>query len=180
MSESRQRWSCYHGRDGMGEHWLAVLPERPEAVAAGVLFDLSGCALGDTRGAAEVLPRLAGPEGAAGGAVHLCVAYGPGARHPEDRLAAVDALLVPAARGRMDPGLLGTEPGESARGGAVKPLRLADSVRTAAATGANATIWGVLRHTLPHRDLAADRWGSSRLVTQARRLHTALTEEVAA
>jgi hypothetical protein len=32
---------------------------------------------------------------------------------------------------------------------AVKPLRLAESARTAAATGANATIWGMLRHTLP-------------------------------
>jgi hypothetical protein len=30
----------------------------------------------------------------------------------------------------------------------VKPSRLVESVRTAAATGANATIWGILRHTL--------------------------------
>lgn len=108
------------------------------------------------------------------------------------------------------------------RRGAVKPSRLAESVRTAAATGANATIWGLLRHTLPvlladlatggpdgqaakvrglgellavaaecaersgargelpHLARLADRRGSSRLVTQARRLHGALALEAAA
>ncbi|MFV0137294.1 DUF6493 family protein [Streptomyces sp. HMX87] len=219
VSEAGQRWYCYHGRGGMAEHWLALLPELPEPVAARMLRDLSAGAVDDARGAAEVLPRLAETDGEPGEAVHLCVAYGLGARHPEDRLAAVDALLVLAARGRLDAGLLGSGLGELVRDGAVKALRLAESVRTAASTGANATIWGVLRHTLPallaglgtgraappvrglgdllavaaecaersgargelpHLDGAADRGGSSRLVTQARRLRTALTEEVAA
>lgn len=157
--------------------------------------------------------------GEAGEAVHLAVAYGLGARHPEDRLAAVDALLVLAARGQLDAARLGTDLGELARRGAVKPSRLVESARTAAATGANATIWEMLRHTLPvlladletgaatapargladllavaaecaertgareelpHLARAADRRGSSRLATQARRLRSALAEGVAA
>ncbi len=149
VSVARQRWYCYHGRNGMSEYWLALLPELPELVAARLLRDLSAGAVDDGRGAAAVLPRLAEADGAPGAAVHLGVAYGLGARHPEDRLAAVDALLVLAARGRLDTALLGTDLGELVRDGAVKPLRLAESVRTAASTGANATIWGVLRHTLP-------------------------------
>jgi hypothetical protein len=74
---------------------------------------------------------------------------GLGARHAQDRLAAVDALLVPAARGGLDTDRFGADLGQSVRHGAVKPVRLADAVRTAAATGANATIWGVLRQALP-------------------------------
>jgi hypothetical protein len=35
------------------------------------------------------------------------------------------------------------------RGGAIKPLRLAESVQTAATTGAYETIWEILRHALP-------------------------------
>lgn len=114
---------------------------------------------------------------------------------------------------------LGADLGELVRSGAVKPSRLAESVRTGAATGANATIWGILRHTLaalladldgdakpaharglgdllavaaecaersgargelPYLAQTAARSGSSRLVTQARRLRSALGAEVAA
>ncbi|MEU1163848.1 hypothetical protein ABZ372_25730, partial [Streptomyces sp. NPDC005921] len=87
--------------------------------------------------------------GPAGESTLLCLAYGLGARHPEDRLAAVDALLVLAARGQLDAERLGADLGQLVRRGAVKPLRLAESARTAAATGANTTIWEMLRHTLP-------------------------------
>ncbi|PWI19998.1 hypothetical protein DI272_41910 [Streptomyces sp. Act143] len=222
VSVYRDRWHCYHWDDSIRPHWLALLPERRELVAARILRDLSTVAVEDTRGAAAVLPLLAESGGEAGDAVHLCVAYGLGARHEEDRLAAVDALLVLAARGQLDTELLGADLGTLVRGGAVKPLRLADALRTAASTGANATIWGLLRHTLPpllddlatggpdgqaarsrglgellavaaecaersgargelpHLAGAAARRGSSRLVTQARRLHGALTEEAAA
>ncbi|MFI9831318.1 DUF6493 family protein [Streptomyces sp. NPDC051913] len=222
VSVYRERWHCYHWDDSIRPHWLALLPERRELVAARMLRDLSTVAVDDLRGPAAVLPLLAESGGEAGDAVHLCVAYGLGARHEEDRLAAVDALLVLAARGQLDAALLGSDLGQLARDGAVKPLRLADSLRTAAATGANATIWGMLRHTLPlllgdlatggpdgqaarsrglgellavaaecaersgargelpHLATAAARRGSSRLVTQARRLQGALVEEVAA
>lgn len=141
-------WYCYHWSQEMQRHWLAILPERRELVAARLVRDVSAVALDDTRGAAAVLPLLAESEGLAGQATHLCLAYGLGARHPEDRLAAVDALLVLAARGQLDVDRLGADLGELVRSGAVKPSRLAESVRTGAATGANATIWGFLRHTL--------------------------------
>ncbi|MCX5241337.1 DUF6493 family protein [Streptomyces prunicolor] len=213
------RWHCYHWTQDVQPHWLAILPERRELVAARLVRDVSAVAVDDTRGAAAVLPLLAESGGVAGQATHLCVAYGLGARHPEDRLAAVDALLVLTARGQLDAARLGADLGELVRSGAVKPSRLAESVRTGAATGANATIWGILRHTLtalladldgdakpaharalgdlltvaaecaersgargelPHLAQTAARGGSSRLVTQARRLRSALVEGVAA
>jgi uncharacterized protein DUF6493 len=213
------RRRCYHWSEGMRPHWLAMLPEQRELVAVRMVGDLSEVAVDDSRGEAAILPQLAESGGEAGEAVHLCVAYGLGARHPEDRLAAVDALLVLAARGQLDADRLGADLGQLVRRGAVKPSRLVESVRTAAATGANATVWSVLRQTLPilladlatgekaapargladllavaaecaertgaHGELphlagTAERRGSSRLVTQARRLHSALAEGMAA
>ncbi|CAL9375857.1 DUF7825 domain-containing protein [Streptomyces sp. enrichment culture] len=220
-SPSADRWYCSHWSDAIRRHWLALLPERPELVAARLLRDVSQVAVDDQRGAAAaVLPHLADADGEAGESVHLCVAYGLGARHSEDRLAAVDALLMLAARGRLDPDRLGADLGQLVRRGAVKPVRLADAVRTAAATGAQATVWAVLRRVLPvlladlatggtttssarglgdlltvaaecaertgaqgelpHLSGVADRRGTSRLVTQARRLREALAAPAAA
>ncbi|MFI5978261.1 DUF6493 family protein [Streptomyces sp. NPDC051452] len=142
------RHRCNHWDDAIRPHWLAVLPERRELVAVRLLRDIAATAVDDERDTG-VLPLLAESGGEAGEAVHLCVAYGLGARHAEDRLAAVDALLVLAARGQLDAARLGADLGQLVRRGAVKPQRLADAARTAAATGANATIWGMLRHTLP-------------------------------
>jgi len=214
-----ERWHCYHWNRNMQQHWLAMLPELRELVAVRIVREVSTAAVDDARGAVGVLPALAESGGAAGEATHLCLAYGLGARHPEDRLAAVDALLVLAARGQLAGDRLGTDLGQLVRSGAVKPSRLAESMRTAAATGANTSIWGILRHTLtallagldgdikpararglgdllavaaecaersgargelPHLAQTADRTGSSRLVTQARRLRSALVAEVAA
>ncbi|MFE0256490.1 DUF6493 family protein [Streptomyces sp. NPDC059010] len=218
-----ERRHCYHWDDHIRPHWLAVLPERRELVAVRLLRDFSTAAVDDTRGTAAILPLVAESGGEAGEAVHLSVAYGLGARHPEDRLAAVDALLVLAAREQLDAARLGADLGQLVRRGAVKPSRLVESVRTAAATGADATVWEMLRHTLPvlladlatggtkapgpapargmadllavaaecaertgareelpHLARAADRPGSSRLVTQARRLRSALAEGLAA
>jgi hypothetical protein len=216
VSVYKERWSCYHWGEGIRHHWLALLPERRELVAMRTLRDLSTVAVDDVRGAAVFLPQLAESGGEAGEAVHLCLAYGLGARHPEDRLAGVDALLTLAARGQLDAARLGADLGQLVRRGAVKPLRLAESARSAAATGANATIWEMLRHTLPvllaelatngtgasarglgellavaaecaercgargelpHLSQTAGRRGSSRLVSQARRLRSALAQE---
>ncbi|MGW7610687.1 DUF7824 domain-containing protein [Streptomyces sp. NPDC054766] len=216
----KDRWYCRHwGVRGL-QHWPAVVPGRRELVAARLLGDISTAAVEDSRADAAILPLLAEADGEAGEALHLCVAYGLGARHPEDRLAAVDALLVLAARGQLDAGRLGADIGELVRRGALKQSRLAESIRTAAATGAYATVWSVLRDLLPvlladltadgagggpvrglgellavaadcaersgaRGDLAhlagtAERRGSSKVVTQARRLRTALTQEAAA
>ncbi|WP_427923903.1 DUF6493 family protein [Streptomyces sp. cg40] len=214
-----ERWHCFHWNRDMQRHWLAILPELRELVAVRIVREVSTAAVDDARGAAAVLALLAESDGVAGEATHLCLAYGLGARHPEDRLAAVDALLVLAARGQLDGERLGTDLGQLVRSGAVKPSRLAESMRTGAATGANTSIWGILRHALtalladldgdikptparglgdllavasecaersgargelPHLAQAADRTGTSRLVTQARRLRTALVAGVAA
>ncbi|MEU8985755.1 DUF6493 family protein [Streptomyces sp. NPDC048558] len=158
VSFVQDRRHCWHWGDGMRRHWLALLPEQRELVAVRMLREMSSVAVDDTRGDAEVLPRLAESGGEAGDAVHLAVAYGLGARHPQDRLAAVDALLVLAARGQLDGARMGADLGQLMRRGALKPSRLVESARTAAATGANATIWGMLRHTLPVllADLATD------------------------
>ncbi|MET8095479.1 DUF6493 family protein [Streptomyces sp. NPDC005236] len=216
----KDHWYCRHWGVTDQRHWPAVVPGRRELVAARLLRDISAAAVEDTRMDAAMLPLLAEADGTAGEALHLCVAYGLGARHPEDRLAAVDALLVLAARGQLDAGRLGADLGELVGRGALKRSRLAESIRTAAATGAYATLWSVSRGLLPAllADLAADgagggavRWlgellaiaadcaersgargdlthlagiaerqGSSKVVTQARRLRTTLTQEAAA
>ncbi|MER7571711.1 DUF6493 family protein [Streptomyces sp. NPDC126514] len=144
-----ERWRCYHWDADLRPHWTALLPEHRELVALRLLRDFSSLAVDDTRGAAGILPRLAESDGAAGPALHLGIAYALGARHEEDRFAAVDALLVLATREQLDAERLGADLGELVHRGAVKPARLVESVRTAAATGANATVWDILRHTLP-------------------------------
>ncbi|MEU8788411.1 DUF6493 family protein [Streptomyces sp. NPDC048643] len=216
----KDRWYCRHWNTADRQHWLAVAPGRRELLAARLLHDISTVAVDESRGEAAVLPLLAETDGTAGEALHLAVAYGLAARHPEDRLAAVDALLVLAARGDLDAGRLGSDLGELVERGALKPSRLAESIRTAAATGAYATVWSVSRALLPrllsglaadasgpgpvrglgdllavaadcaersgargaldHLSRAAERRGSSRVVVQARRLRTALTQEAAA
>ncbi|MFI8504833.1 DUF6493 family protein [Streptomyces sp. NPDC085524] len=140
---------CWDG-DGNGEAaMVAALPEDRETLAAWSLPGITSCALHEGRGAAAVLPLLAAAGGPAGPALHLAVATGLGARHAEDRLRAVDALLALAARGELDAERLGSDLGEALTLGTVKPNRLADSLRTAAATGACTTTWAVLAAALP-------------------------------
>ncbi|GHE35962.1 DUF7824 domain-containing protein [Streptomyces capitiformicae] len=214
LTPYEDHWYCRHWGDEEWRHWLAMVPGRPELVAGRLLRDLSQAVIEDTGAEFSCLPSLAEAEGETGEAVRLCVAYGLGAQRPEDRLAAVDALLVLAARGQLDAEGLGADLGALADFGSVKPLRVAEAIRTAAATGAYGTAWAVLRAMLPrllaeldgerkvktpirglgdllavasecversgvhgelpHLDLAADRRGMSRLVTEARRLRTAL------
>ena len=127
-----------------------MMPNRPELVAARVLRDLSMSVIADdTHPGFSFLPALAEAEGEGGPAVGLCVAYGLGARRSEERLAAVDALLMLAARGRLDAEQLGADLGELAVLTSVKPSRVAEAIRTAAATGAYGTAWAVLREALP-------------------------------
>ncbi|MEU1556810.1 DUF6493 family protein [Streptomyces scabiei] len=149
LSVYRGSWHCPHWRHEEWRHWLAVVPGRPELMAGRILRDLSLGAIEDTASGFSFLPTLAEAEGETGEAVRLCVAYGLGARRPADRLAAVDALLVLAARGQLDAPRLGAELGKLAAVGSVRPSRLAEAIRTAAATGAYGTAWAVLREVLP-------------------------------
>ncbi|MEU2827509.1 DUF6493 family protein [Streptomyces lavendulae] len=138
---------CWDSGDDLA--LIAVLPEDRETLSAWWLPALTACAVHGGRGGAAVLPRLAAAGGPAGPALHLVIAVGLGARHPEDRLTAVDALLTLAARGELDGVRLGTDLAELLGLGTVKSNRLADSLRTAAATGAHATTWAVLASALP-------------------------------
>ncbi|MFG2622595.1 DUF6493 family protein [Streptomyces sp. NPDC048507] len=135
--------------DGEGpEELIAVLPQDREVLAAWSLAAVTSCALDDERGGTDMLPGLAAA-GPAGPALHLAVALGLGSRHPEDRLRSVDALLILAGRGELDTVRLGADLAELLELGTVKPGRLADALRTAAATGAHATTWSVLAAVLP-------------------------------
>ncbi|WP_411082396.1 DUF6493 family protein [Streptomyces sp. cmx-18-6] len=140
---------CYHWGAGRSPHWIATLPEDGETLAAWLMPDLLHTVDEGRRGGASCLPPLMETGGEAGVAVHLAVAYGLGARHPEDRISAVDALLVLAARGRLDTALLGRELAVLVDRDLVKVVRLADSARTAAATGAYRTVLRVLAGALP-------------------------------
>ncbi|MFF2065625.1 DUF6493 family protein [Streptomyces sp. NPDC058200] len=148
-TEIRTRSHCYHWGGELTRSWPAVLPEDRDTLAAWLLPEVVGCAEHDQRAGAWWLPLLAESGGPAGLALHRALAYGLGARHPEDRLSAVDALLVLAARGELDGSLLGQELATLVDSGPVKLNRLADSARTAAATGAYGTVWSVLRAALP-------------------------------
>ncbi|MCK8677536.1 DUF6493 family protein [Streptomyces lichenis] len=139
---------CWHWHRMDGVH-RAMLPEDRETQAAWALPEVTACATADESGGCAMLPPLAELGGEAGPVLHLAVATGLGARHTEDRLAAVDALLVLAARGDLDTDRIGRDLAELLGLGTVKPTRLADAARTAAATGAYATTWAVLAPALP-------------------------------
>ncbi|MFC5663272.1 DUF6493 family protein [Kitasatospora misakiensis] len=130
-------------------HWAAMLPQHREELAARWLDRFADSADRERRGGSAMLVTLAEAGGPAGLALHLALAYCLGARFPEDRTAAVDALLVLAARGDLDGALLGRELGELVALGTVKPNRLAHALATAAETGAYATVWSVLAPALP-------------------------------
>ncbi|MEE1943448.1 hypothetical protein V1L54_29305, partial [Streptomyces sp. TRM 70361] len=100
-------------------------------------------------GGAALLPVLVEGGGPAGQAVHLGLAHGLGARHTEDRTAAVDALLTLAARGELDTALLGRVLAGTAELGTVKPNRLAESLREVFRAGAPGVVWSVLTAALP-------------------------------
>ncbi|MEU5218539.1 DUF6493 family protein [Streptomyces sp. NPDC020807] len=139
---------CRHGKHA-GALWFSVLPADREVLAACLLPSLAYGAVGDMRGVTEPLTALAEAEGPVGPAVHLALALGLGCVDADDRLRAVDAVLVLAARGELDAARLGGELAWLLAEGSVKANRLADAARTAAVTGAYGTVWAVLAATLP-------------------------------
>ena len=131
------------------ENLPAVLPLDREALAAWLLPQLAAEVEWEARGAGWWLTALAEADGEVGPAVHLALACGLAGRHAEDRLTAVDALLVLAARGDLYAAGLGATLAGLVQEGFAKPNRVADAARTAAATGAYATVWSVLAPLLP-------------------------------
>ncbi|MGW1466537.1 DUF6493 family protein [Streptomyces sp. NPDC002308] len=141
------RNQCYHWAEQPPAHFLATLPQDGETLAAWLLPDL--CPEEGRRGAAWILPELAETEGPSADAVHLALAHGLGSPYPQDRLAAVDALLVRAARGRLDTELLGRELTLLIDRDLVKVNRLADAARSTVAAGAHRTVLRLLTPVLP-------------------------------
>ncbi|MFJ1702709.1 DUF6493 family protein [Kitasatospora sp. NPDC088346] len=130
-------------------HWVAALPGHREELAARFQWAFAEVAAADRRGPAQILPLLAGSGGPAGRAVHAALAHGLGAPAGAARAAAVDALLVLAARGDLDGPLLGAGLADLVRGGVVKANRAAAALRSAADAGAHRTVWSVLAPALP-------------------------------
>ncbi|MFP8943803.1 DUF6493 family protein [Streptomyces fenghuangensis] len=136
--------------------WPSVLPVHRELVALRLQPTFAATGDEELRGGAALLPALAEARGTAGEAVHLGLAHTLGARHPEDRTAAVDALLVLAARGDLDAARLGRDVAETVAAGTVKPNRLLESLREAVRAGAPATVFAVLAAALPGMLAAPD------------------------
>ncbi|MFF4672104.1 DUF6493 family protein [Streptomyces sp. NPDC001279] len=139
---------CYHWGE-RPEGWISSLPQDAETLAAWMLPNISIGTVEEIRDTMRPLPSLAELDAPAGEAVHLAVAYGLACRHQEDRLSAVDALLILAARQQLDASLLGEQLKALLEHGLAKPNRIAESARTAAATGAYRTTLSVLAALLP-------------------------------
>ncbi|WP_410812765.1 DUF6493 family protein [Micromonospora sp. 067-2] len=129
--------------------WPAVLPGYRGLVAAYALPDIASGADQDLSGSAAILPLLAECGGDGGPAVDLALAYGLGARHESDRVAAVDALLMLAAAGDLDAPTVGAHLGALAAVGDLTLTRTLQPLRDAAAAGAPLSIWRLLAAALP-------------------------------
>ncbi|MFI6333959.1 DUF6493 family protein [Streptomyces sp. NPDC050535] len=137
----------YVGNNGLGDpiapFWIAQLPHHREEMMARDYFEPRM----SQRGWPRVLPFVAESGGPAGYSVHLAVAFGLIWQLDTD--AVVDALLVLAARGQLDPRLLGRQVEALLNDGWPNAGRVSDSLRAAAETGAHATVWSVLKAALP-------------------------------
>ncbi|WP_033345301.1 DUF7824 domain-containing protein [Catenuloplanes japonicus] len=129
--------------------WTMTMPHHRDAVAAWALPSLAGLADLDDKGAARILPMLAECDGPAGLGLSYGLAYALGARHPSDRVAAVDAFLALAARGEPFAGGVGAALGDLAADGAVKVSRIVAPLRDIHQAGASAETWELLVAALP-------------------------------
>ncbi|MEV6537617.1 DUF6493 family protein [Streptomyces sp. NPDC051665] len=121
--------------------WVAQLPYHREELMARDYMESPQAG----RGRTGILPLVAESGGPAEYAVHLALATDL-RMDPE---AAMDALLVLAARGQLDSGLLGEQIEVLIRAQWVESNRAHDALRVAADTGAYATVWSVLAAALP-------------------------------
>jgi hypothetical protein len=125
--------------------WAAQLPHNREELMAREFtphFDYNG------RGMTRILPFVAEADGPPGFAVHRALAYGL-AQTPQGDDATVDALLVLAARGQLDTGLLGRLLETLLRARLIEANRVVASLRAAAETGAYGTVWAIIAAALP-------------------------------
>jgi hypothetical protein len=206
LPKIRGGWS---GGFGIAEEfrscWPAVLPAHRDVVAQHLLPELRS-QTHTGRGGGRLLIALAEADGPVQNATLEAFACGLNARHQDDRAAAVDALLVLAARDQLDGAALGRQIGQLAVTTDLMTLaRTVPCLQDFARSGAAAQTWEVVAAALPplispsierppqgladliglavelvqllhptadipHLADVAARRGSSRTVTEARRL----------
>ncbi|MDP9798697.1 hypothetical protein J2S43_007209 [Catenuloplanes nepalensis] len=133
----------------VGDVWAAVLPHHRDTIAAWALPALAGLADSDQKGGAALLPPLAEAEGPVGLAFTYGLAYGLGARHEQDRIAAVDAFLLLLARKTAFAGRVGAALADLATDGMVKLSRLAGPLGDIHRSGGSSGVWELLAVALP-------------------------------
>ncbi|MCX4545744.1 DUF6493 family protein [Streptomyces sp. NBC_01565] len=136
--------------DSRNAHTVATLPWHPDIAAARLMTGVAAVADQAGRSSPAFFEALAAADGPAGHAVHLAVAYGLGSVLERDREAAVRALVLLGARGRLDGELLGRELTELVGLGTLKVPLVTESLRAAAAAPQGAAaVWAVLAAALP-------------------------------
>ncbi|GGN62314.1 hypothetical protein GCM10010112_20340 [Actinoplanes lobatus] len=127
----------------------AALPQHREVVAAWVLPVIAAHADMDGKGDGPMLPALAECSGPVGPALTLALAYGLGARHEPDRLAAVDAFLILAAGGEPIGAGIGAEVADLCADGVVKLTRVVAALTDVHRGGGSRALWELLAAALP-------------------------------
>jgi hypothetical protein len=129
--------------------WPTVMPSHREVIAAYLLPAVTDAAVSDVRGGAAVLSRLGETTGPIGPAVRLCLAYGLGAKHAEDRAATVDMVLQLAASGDLVDREAGVHVGTLCVDGELVLGRVVVALDEVARAGAPAAAWAILAGALP-------------------------------
>jgi len=129
--------------------WPAVLPAHRDVVARHLLSELRSYTSAG-RGGGRLLIALAEADGAVENATLEAFAYGLSARNQDDRAAAVDALLVLAARDQLDGAAFGRQIGRLAVTTELMTLgRIVPCLQDLARSGAAAQAWDVVATALP-------------------------------
>ncbi|WP_436774908.1 hypothetical protein [Yinghuangia sp. YIM S09857] len=159
LPEGSGHWEAINGYAVSSDMpcWALLAPAHRDVIAAHAAVPLIVTA-NDHRGNTEILPLLAEADGTPGAGMSLALAYGLGARHPEDRTVAADAYLTLAARTDVpwDASATGATLAGLAAIDRVKTTRVVDSLRQVVTAGAYAATWDLMTGLLPPL-LAAER-----------------------
>lgn len=140
---------AWNGSSAHAALWPSLLPFHPEVVAAHAIPVLYQQANDTARDRNALLPVLAGTAGWPGPVTHLALAYGLAAGRPENRAAAVEAMVTFAARTLLDARALGALCGELWASRMIKPNRLVHALDGAAQAGARREVFSVAAAALP-------------------------------
>ncbi|HZP51373.1 DUF6493 family protein [Actinocrinis sp.] len=140
---------AWNGSSTHAALWPSLLPFHPEVVAAHAIPVLYQQANDTARDRNALLPVLAGTAGWPGPVTHLALAYGLAAGRPENRAAAVEAMVTFAARTLLDARALGALCGELWASRMIKPNRLVHALDGAAQAGARREVFSVAAAALP-------------------------------